>query len=77
MNKINSAYNFDHHLRISAVNCEFKIKGIPIETFYRTESSSYNIKYSLNFLKYLASYILEKNYRSYNFFVFAKLLKFN
>ena len=77
MNKINSAYNFDHHLRIRAVNYKLKIKEIPIETFYRTESSSYNIKYSLNFLKYLASYILEKNYRSYNFFVFAKLLKFN
>ena len=60
LSKLDSAYNFDHHLRISAVNYKLKIKEIPIETFYRTESSSYHIKYSLNFLKYLASFILEK-----------------
>ena len=60
LNKINSAYNFDDHLRIGAVNYKFKIKEIPIETFYRSESSSYHIKYTLNFLKHLTSYILAK-----------------
>ena len=58
LNKIDSAYNFNDHLRISAVNYKFKIKEIPIETFYRSESSNYHIKYSLNFLKHLTSYII-------------------
>ena len=33
------------------------LKEIPIETFYRSESSSFHIKYSLNFLKHLTNYI--------------------
>ena len=53
LNKIDSAINFDSHLRIKAVNHKFKIIEIPIKTFYRTEKSSWHVIYSLNFLKYI------------------------
>ena len=53
LNKLDNGYNFDNHLRISAINCKFKFKEIPIKTFYRTETSRWHIIYSLNFLKYI------------------------
>ena len=53
LNKIDSAINFDSHLRIIAANHGFKIKEIPIKTFYRTEKSSWHFIYSFNFLKHL------------------------
>lgn len=59
LNKIDGGYNFDNHLRISAINCKFKFKEIPIKTFYRTETSRLHIIYSLNFLKYILINILK------------------
>ena len=55
-NDIDNGYNFDSQLRIKFVNKKFRIKEIPIQTFYRDEHSSYHIKYSTNFLKELFTY---------------------
>ncbi len=60
LNKIDSAINFDSHLRIKAVNHNFKIMEIPIKTFYRTEKSSWHVIYSLNFLKHILINIFRK-----------------
>lgn len=54
--KIDNGYNFDSQLRINFVNKNFKIKEIPIQTFYRDEHSSYHVKYSTNFLKEIFTY---------------------
>lgn len=60
LDKIDSAINFDSHLRIKAVNHKFKIKEIPIKTFYRTERSSWHVIYSINFLKHILINIFSK-----------------
>ena len=44
LNEIDSGYNFDSQLRIKILSQKFKIKEIPIQTFYRDEHSSYHIK---------------------------------
>ena len=56
LNEIDSGYNFDSQLRIKILSQKFKIKEIPIQTFYRDEHSSYHINYSKNFFKELFTY---------------------
>tara|TARA_Y100000590_G_scaffold230263_1_gene259588 strand:+ start:2323 stop:3024 length:702 start_codon:yes stop_codon:yes gene_type:complete len=56
LNEIDSGYNFDSQLRIKILSQKFKIKEIPIQTFYRDEHSSYHINYSKNFFKELFIY---------------------
>ncbi len=60
LDKIDSAINFDSHLRIKAINHNYTIKEIPIRTFYRTERSSWHVIYSLNFLKHLLINLYKK-----------------
>ena len=57
---MDSGYNFDNQLRITATNNNLKIKEISIKTFYRTETSRWHVIYSLNFLKYLLINIFKK-----------------
>ena len=56
LNEIDSGYNFDSQLRIKILSQKFKIKEIPIQTFYRDEHSSYHVNYSKNFFKELFIY---------------------
>ena len=56
LNEIDSGYNFDSQMRIKILSQKFKIKEIPIQTFYRDEHSSYHVNYSKNFFKELFIY---------------------
>ncbi len=56
LSEIDSGYNFDSQIRIKILSQKFKIKEIPIQTFYRDEHSSYHVNYSKNFFKELFIY---------------------
>ena len=57
---IDSEINFDSHLRMMAVNNKIKIMEIPINTFYRSERSSWHFIYSSIFIKHLIINIFKK-----------------